>query len=35
MNKNQKLPEFYVHSANPIGKENINGLLESFKKSQS
>lgn len=29
-----KLPEFLVHSMNPIGKENILGLLNNFKKFQ-
>jgi hypothetical protein len=29
------LPNFLVHSANPYGRENIKGLLESFKKHQS
>lgn len=28
------LPEFIVHSANPSGYENIDGLLTSFKKQQ-
>ena len=27
------LPEYYCHSSNPIGKENILGLLNNFKKS--
>lgn len=26
------LPEFYVHSANPVGKKNIECYLENFKK---
>lgn len=26
------LPEFYCHSMNPVGKENILSLLENFKK---
>jgi hypothetical protein len=29
------LPEFLVHSANPYGRANIKGLLESFKKHQN
>ena len=29
------LPEFAVHSANPAGYENINGLLISFKKQKN
>lgn len=28
------LPEFFVHSQNPVGKENIEGLLNNFRKSQ-
>jgi hypothetical protein len=27
-----RLPEFYVHSANPVGKKNIECYLENFKK---
>lgn len=34
MNNNIKLLDFYVHSANPCGKDNINGLLNNFKKYQ-
>jgi hypothetical protein len=34
IDNNLKLPEFVVHSANPVGYENIKGLLESFKKQQ-
>jgi hypothetical protein len=26
------LPDFYVHSANPVGKKNIECYLENFKK---
>jgi hypothetical protein len=26
------LPEWHVHSANPVGAQNINHLLESYKK---
>ena len=26
------LPEYKVHSANPVGKENILGLLDNYKK---
>lgn len=29
-----KLPEFFVHSQNPVGKENIEGLLNNFRKYQ-
>lgn len=32
MDNNIKLPEFYVHSMNPVGKENILKLFENFKK---
>ncbi|WP_081411648.1 cyclic-phosphate processing receiver domain-containing protein [Chryseobacterium gregarium] len=27
-----ELPEFYCHSMNPVGKENIEDLLNNFKK---
>jgi hypothetical protein len=27
-----RLPDFYVHSANPVGKKNIECYLENFKK---
>ena len=30
VNQGVKLKEFKVHSANPIGKENIEKLLEAF-----
>jgi len=29
-----KLPEYYCHSMNPVGKDNIIGLLLSFQNSQ-
>ena len=29
---NKELPEFLVHSANPIGAENIKNILNNFKK---
>lgn len=29
---NKPLPEFRCHSANPVGRENILGLLNNFKK---
>lgn len=29
------LPDFFVHSANPAGKDNIQGLLDNFKKHQN
>jgi len=32
IDNNTKLPEFYVHSMNPVGRENIQKYLESFKK---
>jgi hypothetical protein len=34
MNNNLKLPEFYCHSMNPAGKENILTILTNFKKHQ-
>jgi hypothetical protein len=30
-----KLPEIIVHSMNPVGKENILGLIRSFKKQSA
>lgn len=32
---NGPVPEYYVHSANPVGKENIISYLESWKRSLS
>lgn len=32
MDNNLELPVFYVHSANPVGADNIRGLLTNFKK---
>lgn len=32
MNNNVHLPEWYVHSANPVAQENINQLLSNFTK---
>lgn len=29
-----KLPEYYVHSMNPVGKENIESLLKNYSKNQ-
>lgn len=29
-----KCPKYYCHSMNPVGKDNIVGLLRSFQKSQ-
>lgn len=34
MNTNQTLPEFYVHSANPVGAENIRSLLVGFARAR-
>lgn len=34
MDNNLSLPQFNVHSANPIGAENIRSYLESFERSQ-
>ncbi|MBT2620995.1 cyclic-phosphate processing receiver domain-containing protein [Chryseobacterium sp. ISL-6] len=33
MDNGLDLPEFYSHSMNPVGKENILNLLENFKKA--
>ena len=30
MDNQEKLPTFYVHSANPVGADNIRGLLENY-----
>lgn len=30
-----KCPDYFCHSMNPVGKQNILGLLQSFRKSQS
>jgi hypothetical protein len=35
MEKNLDFPEYFVHSMNPIGKENIISLVESYKKSRT
>lgn len=32
MNNKFPLPEFFVHSQNPVGKENIQRLLDNFNK---
>ena len=32
MNNNVQLPEWYVHSSNPVAKENISKLFENFEK---
>ena len=34
MRTNQPLPEFQVHSMNPVGRLNIISLLTSYKKSE-
>lgn len=31
MNNNVQLPEWYIHSTNPVAKENIENLLINFK----
>lgn len=30
MDNKKKLPEIFVHSANPVGADNIKGLLDNF-----
>lgn len=30
MDNNHKLPKYNIQSSNPVGKENIDGLLKSF-----
>ena len=32
MDNDKHLPKFYVHSANPVGADNIKGLLENYAK---
>ena len=32
MDNSKRLPEFYVHSANPVGADNIRGLLNNYLK---
>ena len=34
LEKQIDLPEFFVHSQNPVGKMNIESLLKNFKKFQ-
>lgn len=34
LDKNAKLPDYQVHSMNPVGAENIRSLLEQFKRTQ-
>jgi hypothetical protein len=33
INNHHPLPKFQVHSYNPVGRENIQSLLDSFRKS--
>lgn len=33
MNNNVQLPQWYVHSSNPVAKENISKLFENFEKN--
>ena len=35
IDNNEPLPEYAIHSANPAGVENIQGLLESFNKQRN
>jgi hypothetical protein len=35
INTNAKLPECLIHSANPVGAENMLSYITSFKKSQN
>jgi hypothetical protein len=35
MDNKKKLPEIFVHSANPVGADNIKGLLDNFVKHSS
>lgn len=35
LDHDQPLPEFAVHSANPVGAANIRGLLEGFRRHQA
>lgn len=32
MDNNYKLPKYSIHSQNPVGKENIDGLFSNFSK---
>jgi hypothetical protein len=34
MDNNKPLPLYNIQSANPVGKENIDGLLKNFLKFQ-
>jgi len=33
MDNNKKLPKYNIQSANPVGKDNINGLLQNYLKN--
>lgn len=35
LNNRKKLPDFTVHSQNPVGKQNIESLLNNFKKQHN
>ena len=35
LNSGERLPEFQVHSMNPVGRDNIIQLLNRFKQTQS
>lgn len=32
-NGTDPIPEYYIHSANPVGKENIDSFMKSWEKS--
>lgn len=34
MDNNYKLPIYHIHTANPVGAENMKGLLDNFKKNE-
>lgn len=31
-NNDKDIPKYFIHSANPVGADNIRGYLENFKK---
>ena len=35
LDRNLDLPEYYIHTMNPIGAENIKSLFESYEKSRN
>jgi len=35
LDHNEKLPQYFVHSQNPVGKQNILGLLKGFEREQN